>query len=663
MSDRVFGGFALLVLFAGIIFIVAMVGIKQIGDGVSRVAERSMPTLVAGSDLSISILEAELKLKQLASSDKKEQARAIRKSLDKALNDNRDAISSLNHYVQLQPHFEQLFVKTSKLNQQFIELSNSAVIEHLRVLDLMETVELRASEFGDMGDESLSFAYDLEGLSENEILSNTISEFVNLIESMVDEANAALDSKILFEVLSAQSSLASSQEELNRLFASIVNAQELSGNDAIGVMEQNLAEFNRALLGEQSAIKAKLDGIKRVEKSLQQLNLAQQRGGETRQLLSQLNEQIEQSTDQVKQEALESVTQNQWVTSILALITFSLSIGIAYFVALSIRKPLHNAVSQIKQAAQGDMTVTFTKMRDDELGELADNMQVLVNMLRSTLKEVSNNSQSLATTAEQTNTIAQQSFDSVSAQSEQMQAMNSSILEMKETVNSVTGSVHQTLEEVEQANNDANRGEALLLENVENIGVLADAIEASAKVIEQLNEDTNNISSVLDVIRGVAEQTNLLALNAAIEAARAGEQGRGFAVVADEVRTLASRAHDSTQEIQQAIERLQIGAKEAVDTMAKSQQETHDCVNGIQDVKDMLGSIVAGIASIRDMSQQIATASEQQSIAAQSQYQNVVQIQEITDLSAEHAQENKQASQQLAEMAETQRELMNKFKT
>lgn len=392
VSARVFGGFALLLLFAGIIFIVAMVGIKQIGDGVSRVAERSMPTLVAGSDLSISILEAELKLKQLASSDKKEQARAIRKSLDKALNDNRDAISSLNRYVQLQPHFEQLFVKTSKLNQQFIELSNSAVIEHLRVLDLMETAESRASEFGDMGDESLSFAYDLEGLSENEILSNTISEFVNLIESMVDEANAALDSKILFEVLGAQSSLASSQEELNRLFASIVNAQELSGNDAIGVMEQNLTEFNRALLGDQSAIKAKLDGIKRVEKSLQQLNLAQQRGGEARQLLNQLNEQIEQSTDQVKQEALESVTQNQWVTSILALITFSLSIGIAYFVALSIRKPLHNAVSQIKRAAQGDMTVTFTKMRDDELGELADNMQVLVNMLRSTLKEVSNNS-------------------------------------------------------------------------------------------------------------------------------------------------------------------------------------------------------------------------------------------------------------------------------
>ncbi len=244
-----------------------------------------------------------------------------------------------------------------------------------------------------------------------------------------------------------------------------------------------------------------------------------------------------------------------------------------------------------------------------------------------------------------------------------MQVMTHSIAEMTDTVQSVSNSIHHTLEQVEKSNNDAEQGQILLNQNIDNIHLLADAIKQSATVIETLNDDTNNISSVLVIIRGVAEQTNLLALNAAIEAARAGEQGRGFAVVADEVRTLASKAHDATQEIQQAIENLQQGAKQAVATMSKSQQETQQCVDGIQNVDEMLSSILSGITNIKDMSQQIATAAEQQSIAAVTQNENMKEMQHITELSASHAEENNQASQQLASMAETQRELLSKFKT
>jgi len=219
------------------------------------------------------------------------------------------------------------------------------------------------------------------------------------------------------------------------------------------------------------------------------------------------------------------------------------------------------------------------------------------------------------------------------------------------------------LEYAEKANEDALSGEKLLVKNVGNMNELDTAIKESSDVISRLNQETNDITDVLNEIRGVAEQTNLLALNAAIEAARAGEQGRGFAVVADEVRKLASRSHDSTTEIQEAIERLQKGAKLAVETTGQSQKETSNCVEGITNVQKMLTAIVNGITTIRDMSLQIATAAEQQSVAVQTQCESIVHIKDISEQTSLQASENQQASKQLAEMAEMQRSMISKFKT
>ena len=660
---RIFGGFAVVLLLSVILFIVSILGIMNIGKGIQQVSTESVPTLIEGAALSESVLATELNLILLLGTERRSQANTIKLDFDTRYNENQSSLRALGSQLQNLPEMSELFADVEKTNAALYEVAVPSVTDYLATLQQIEKTNELAREFGDMGDESLSYAYDLEGMAEQDDVMNDLAEFVSLIENTVDNANSALRSKIVFEVLSVQSELNDSASEIATLFNKIKGAEELQGSDELVVMSQNLASFKSALVGSDSAIASKVRVLKQLAKVKKEFKKAEQYAGDTRKLIDELNEKIIIYTETVQAGAEESVNQSQFIISTLAGLIIVLSLLVSYFVTNSIKVPLAKAVEQIQSAATGDMTVQFVKDREDELGDMADSMQQLVNSLRHTLNEISDNSQLLASTAEQTSVISDQSFNSANEQSSQMQSMSTSITEMTETVASVASSIHSTLEEVEKASTEAEQGELVLLKNVDSISELGKTIEGSANVIQQLNNDTVSISSVLAEIKGIAEQTNLLALNAAIEAARAGEQGRGFAVVADEVRSLASRTQESTQEIQSAIENLINGAQQAVESMTSSQQASRECVDGINSVKNMLHSIVESIQTIRDMSQQIAAASEQQTVAAQTQLDSVYSIRDITDMTTSQAKENQQASQQLAQMAETQRELLTKFKT
>ncbi|TMO59030.1 hypothetical protein CWC18_16875 [Pseudoalteromonas aurantia] len=660
---RIFGGFAVVLFLSIILFAVSIFGIMNIGKGIQQVSTESVPTLIEGAALSESVLATELNLILLLGTERRSQATAIKADFDTRYNENQSSLRALGSQLENLPELSALFVEVEKTNAALYEIALPSVRDYLATLQQIEKTSELAREFGDMGDESLSYAYDLEAMAEQDDVINDLAEFVSLIETSVDAANAALRSAIVFEVLSVQSELNGSASEIATLFNKIKGATELQGSDELVAMSQNLASFKSALIGNDSAIASKVTVLKHLTKVKKEFEKAGQYAGDTRKLINELNDKIIIYTETVQAGAEESVSHNQLIISTLAGLIIVLSLLVSYFVTNSIKVPLAKAVEQIQSAATGDMTVQFVKVQEDELGDMADSMQQLVNSLRHTLNEISDNSQLLASTAEQTSVIADQSFNSANEQSSQMQAMSTSITEMTETVASVASSIHSTLEEVEKASTEAEQGELVLLKNVDSISELGKTIEGSANVIQQLNNDTVSISSVLAEIKGIAEQTNLLALNAAIEAARAGEQGRGFAVVADEVRSLASRTQESTQEIQSAIEHLVSGAQQAVDSMTSSQQASRECVDGINSVKNMLHSIVESIQTIRDMSQQIAAASEQQTVAAQTQLDSVYSICDITDMTTSQAKENQQASQKLAQMAETQRELLTKFKT
>ena len=658
---RIYLGFLLLLLFSTVMLVVTISGFNDVEESVQLFSEKKVPTLTTSSHLIQTLLLAEVTIQDLSLSKSTDEANELSQRYKEIQEKDHKDLKIITSLVSGNSSLEPILKEVVLLNSDFFKQSDEVIFSLLEKIKLEEQTLKLAREFGDMGDESLSAAYDLEGVSENDDLNSKIEDFVSLVETTVEEANSALNSQIRFEVMNIQSSITSSLSELESTLDTIKDAPEFQDSDSIEYMMETFAAFKANLVGSNNVIDIKIKTLQAQESIVSKIISAKQSGAKARELVEQLISKVNRETVEVQDDTNDSIATGKTISSLLAVTSIVASIIIAIYINRTISQPLNHTVHLLRKTSQGDLTVQFKKFRDDEFSELAEELQNLVNSLRLTINDIAENSNSLASTSEQTSTISNNSFASIQEQNNQIQLINTSVQEMAHTAKSVSQSVHQTLTEVDSANANALEGEKLLEENIQKISQLESKIKQSAGVIEELNGKTNSITTVLNEIRGVAEQTNLLALNAAIEAARAGEQGRGFAVVADEVRTLASRAHDSTAEIQEAIEQLQQGAKLAVENMEQSQQETSVCVQGILNVQTKLESIVSGVEKIKDMSQLIATAAEEQNVSTESQVNNISAIQEVADTASQHAQENLAASEELAKMAETQNDMVRKF--
>ena len=658
---RIYLGFLLLLLSSTIMLFVTITGFNDVDESIELFTEKNVPTITTSSQLIQTILLAEVLVLELTKANTLNEAEEIKAEYELLKKQDLKDLQSISQLIAGNNALEKLLSDVKSLNKSVFNNSDLVIESILNKIKLdQQTTEL-AREFGDMGDESLGAAYDLEGISSDDELNTAIEDFVSLIESTVDEANAALNSPIKFEVMSMQSSINSSMNDLESALATFKSASEFKNSESMNYMTETFSAFKQSLTGSNNAISVKIKALEARGAIDDKIILAKESSESSQEFIHQLISKVNTEAQIVKEKTNTDLSTGKSISTTLAVITIIASVVIAIYINRTITQPLNHTVQLLRKTSQGDLTVQFKKFRDDEFSELADELQNLVNSLRITINDIAENSNNLASTSEQTTTISNNSFASIQEQNNQIQLINTSVLEMSETAKSVSQSVHQTLNEVDVAAGNAIEGEKLLEDNIQNISELESKIKQSAIVIEELNGKTNSITTVLNEIRGVAEQTNLLALNAAIEAARAGEQGRGFAVVADEVRTLASRAHDSTAEIQEAIEELQRGAKQAVETMEQSQQETSVCVQGILDVQTKLESIVSGVEKIKDMSQLIATAAEEQNASTDSQVHNIAVIQEVADTASQHAQENLAASEDLAKMAETQNEMVRKF--
>jgi methyl-accepting chemotaxis protein len=283
--------------------------------------------------------------------------------------------------------------------------------------------------------------------------------------------------------------------------------------------------------------------------------------------------------------------------------------------------------------------------------------------LRNMIGKISGATTQLAAAAEETSSITEETSRGVQAQQAEIDSIASAMNEMTATVQEVARNAADASSAADKADREAKSGALVATEAIGGIDSLVAEVNSASSVIRNLEQESENIGSVLDVIRGIAEQTNLLALNAAIEAARAGEQGRGFAVVADEVRTLASRTQQSTQEIQDMILRLQDGAVNAVKVMEAAQGKAQSSSDLVEKAAESLAMIAGSVSSINDMSAMIASAAEEQSSVAAEMQSNMNNIREVADRSADGAQQTAQASEELARLAAEQQALMAQFKT
>jgi len=320
-------------------------------------------------------------------------------------------------------------------------------------------------------------------------------------------------------------------------------------------------------------------------------------------------------------------------------------------------------ISEVANAiGRNDISHTCTMESHDLIGEIIGAFNSMAENLRNVIGQISGATTQLAAAAEETSTITEETSRGVQQQQTQIDSIAAAMSEMTTTVQEVARNAADASEAADKADREAKNGALVATEAIGGIDSLVSEMNSAGRAIRDLEQESENIGSVLDVIRGIAEQTNLLALNAAIEAARAGEQGRGFAVVADEVRTLASRTQQSTQEIQDMIQRLQDGAVNAVKVMEGAQAKAQDSSELVERAAESLATIAGSVASINDMSTLIASAAEEQSAVAAEIQANMNNIREVADRSAEGAVQTAKASDELARLAAEQQTLMATFK-
>ncbi|MGB1951147.1 MAG: methyl-accepting chemotaxis protein [Marinobacter sp.] len=368
----------------------------------------------------------------------------------------------------------------------------------------------------------------------------------------------------------------------------------------------------------------------------------------------------------VVRENLDSSLQGEIQQRQLIIAALILVLLVVVYLYIGFFMSVRNAINQFSKAARtvadGDMTAHIQLDNRDELGELTTEFNNMTDRIAELVRSVSRTTSDVDQQAMRVKDTASANSEAVARQMEESGQINEAMNQMVEAVHEVTESAHRVSDSANTAERDTEEGRAVVADTVDTINRLATEISGAVDVINRVSADSANISQVLVEIKAIAEQTNLLALNAAIEAARAGEQGRGFAVVADEVRSLSQRTHKSTEEIEGMISRLQSGVKDAVAAMTNSHDVTATTVRKSSEVTEALDRIAQGIATIVDMSHQIAQAAEEQSAVARNVNDNVEQISELGQTTASNAEETLASSRQMSELTASLQRLVEAFK-
>lgn len=343
-------------------------------------------------------------------------------------------------------------------------------------------------------------------------------------------------------------------------------------------------------------------------------------------------------------------------------IAVMLGILMAYLITRAIVSPIKQAVAAASEVASGNLTVNINATGTNEIGRLMAALATMVTNLRELVRSIESGASNIAASAEELSTVTSQTSEGINRQKQETDQVATAMNEMTATVAEIAKSAEQALEVATDAASQATDGEREVRETVDQVNSLAREVSQSMETIEGLQKETANIGTVLDVIKSVAEQTNLLALNAAIEAARAGEQGRGFAVVADEVRSLAQRTQTSAQEIETLVTALQNSAGNSVTAMGSSTTKATNTLERATATGKTIERIARAVEDSKQYNNQIATAAEQQTSVAEEISQNITRIRDVTDQSATSSHQTASSSNELARLGSELQSLVSRFR-
>ena len=363
----------------------------------------------------------------------------------------------------------------------------------------------------------------------------------------------------------------------------------------------------------------------------------------------------------VAESGLKTELQRNLIISVFMLLV---TIGLTAIIGNRISRPLETVVDALNDIAngEGDLTRRLTSRGDDEVGRLSRAFNQFVEQVQTVVAQVGSTSLHVFDVSERLKNSSSQFIEQMQGHRRETEQVVTAVTEMSSTAQEVASSAANAATATSAASHEAADARSVVAIASRSINELVGEVDQASRVISQLEQETSKIGSVVEVIRGIAEQTNLLALNAAIEAARAGEQGRGFAVVADEVRSLAGRTQQSTLEINSMLQRLQSGVAEAVQVMETSQERSQHTVQETGKIAHSLDGVAAAVDTINDMNLQIATAAEEQNAVSEEINRNLVAIQHIVEQLAQAAENSEISTRDLADTGHHLKELVARFR-
>lgn len=499
------------------------------------------------------------------------------------------------------------------------------------VVSASNSLDLLKDGLAEDGVDLLKSSQGLEG-ADSVLQAGQISQVHQLLLRALDQARVRLEQS------------RSSGEAAQTTIQEALDAQTLAGELRDAMSDPGYAAVLAEVIGNVNSFNERLKeytGLLQQQKS-EYLNLVRQ--AERTMAL------VDQAYERQKSGLQGQLQASTWLIVLATALALLLGLLATLVITLLIVRPLKQVIGQAQRIASGDLSARIEVQRTDEVGQLLAAMQGMSNNLREMVGRLQGGVMQISASAQSLSSVTEQTRLGVNGQKVETDQVATAMSQMTATVHEVARNAEAAASSTEQADRRVNNGVEVVRQTLGRINLLAAAMDTTTQSIERLSQDTQRIDSVLDVIKSVAEQTNLLALNAAIEAARAGEQGRGFAVVADEVRALARRTQQSTAEIEGLIATLREGARRSVDDMHQSGSLVEQTVQDANQTEGALAEIAEAVTRIFEMNQQIAAAAEQQTAVAEEISRSVTSIRDIADQSALAMDESANSSIQLAEL-------------
>lgn len=667
VAMKIIGGFTIISVLLILTSVISWNSLNTISDATKQQDELAIPTLKESNILAKDLTSIGNLTLRAYYQTSLEPLAVNQKAFNNETVDFREHLDKLKIIVQNEPtllsnlhKIDPIYNKLDKEIKSVLNNRKFSIEQYITLTEKIDAIEESA-------DDTATILLDL---GDHDLASTKLQRAVSLAERLEMLLNSIVSSSFEYREIKDQQSATLVSHEIENTFSDIeksvidvVSELKLQGTPNIADdLTDSFSTLQAYISGSKKIFTNKNNQLSAISAATTSLKLAEDGIYSANEILDKQVELANKTTITASALIEKSVSAGTRNTSIITFISIALAIIIAWVTLTSITRPLRRVNEMLHVVASGDLSRKLDESGNDEFAQLSHNCNLLIESLRMLIQSIVSRSTQLATAAEQTSAVTAQSTTAIEEQRIQVEQAASATTEMSSTAQSVLSSANDALGEIKQADDEAERVKVISGRNRQTIELLANEVESASQVINKLQQDSASIGSILDVIRGIAEQTNLLALNAAIEAARAGEQGRGFTVVADEVRTLASRTQESTQEIQNMIEVLQGGAEKAVSVMETGKKQATNCVEQSVQAEQALDTITHAVHEAFDRSSQIATAAEEQSVVAHEISENLESIVAIAEQTTAGSKQTAESSSEVARLAEELQHSVQEFK-